>query len=335
MSPSAPTFLASFGLTGLRVLAQRGVDTDAFLRALPLPRPVPPRLPSRTLDQAVALALRWTGDADFGLDAGACWHPSDLGTLGYAWLSSDSLRTGLQRLARYQAVLGQRMAARCIDTPEGLFFEFRHGRDEGVLGQALARFELSVLNAMLRVNLGPEARARRVLLRQPEPADRRPYEDCFQAPVRFGQAQDALLFSTADADRPLATAQRALARVFDEHLALELAALHADDWVARCQAWLLEQLTSGEPGEADLARAMAMSPRTLRRRLSAQGSGYRALLAAARYRLAQRYLVDPGRSVSEIAYLLGFSEPSAFSRAFKQWSGQAPATFRRREVARS
>lgn len=84
MAKATPTFLASFGLTGLRALAQRGLDVDAFVRELRLPQPVPQRLPSRTLDVAIALALEWTGESCFGLEAGVCWHPSDLGAVGYA-----------------------------------------------------------------------------------------------------------------------------------------------------------------------------------------------------------------------------------------------------------
>ncbi len=329
MAKATPTFLASFGLTGLRALAQRGLDVDAFVRELRLPQPVPQRLPSRTLDVAIALALEWTGESSFGLEAGVCWHPSDLGAVGYAWLSSDSLRTGLQRMARYQQVLGQRMAARCFDTSDGLCFEYSHGRGDSEVGRAMARFELSVLAAMVRLNLGADARALQVQLRQPEPADPRPFEDCFLAPVRFGAARDAMLFATEDADRPLATAQRELARVFDEHLSRELAALDPAQWVARCSAWLLERLTSGEPTEIELARAMAMSPRTLQRRLREEGSGYREVLARTRYGLAKRYLDDPTRSVTEIAFLLGFSEQSAFTRAFRRWGGQSPGAYRR------
>lgn len=330
--PSAPTFLARFGLTGLRLLAQQGHDVEAFGRALGLPSPTPERLPSRTLDAAMAQALAWTQNPDFGLHAGGCWHPSDLGALGYAWLSSDSLRTGLQRLARYMAVLGERMHARCEDAPTGVQFVYDHGRGDTPVGHALARFELSVLMAMVRLNLGPGARPAEVRLRAPKPAAWQPYEAVFDAPVRFGSAHDAMVFPQALADQPLDTAQRALAQVFDEHLARELAGLARDDVAARCRAWLLSALTSGTPSEAALARAMGLSGRSLHRRLHAQGTSYRQLLVDTRFALAQRYLSDPARSVTEVTYLLGFSEHSAFTRAFRRWSGESPSAFRARQA---
>jgi AraC-like DNA-binding protein len=92
-------------------------------------------------------------------------------------------------------------------------------------------------------------------------------------------------------------------------------------------------MTSGEPSEEALARAMGMSPRTLQRRLGDLGLTYKGVLEKTRYDLALRYLDDPTKSVTDVTFLLGFSEQSAFTRAFKRWNGSAPTaslTCRRR-----
>jgi AraC-like DNA-binding protein len=126
----------------------------------------------------------------------------------------------------------------------------------------------------------------------------------------------------------LPTSNNELATTCDVILAKQLAELANSDLESRCKAWLLEQLTSGEPSEETLARAMGMSPRTLQRKLGDLGLSYKSVLEKTRYDLALRYLDDPSKSVTDITFLLGFSEQSAFTRAFKRWSGKAPTSYR-------
>ena len=108
----------------------------------------------------------------------------------------------------------------------------------------------------------------------------------------------------------------------------QLAALSRGDLKSRCKFFLLQQLTSGDPSEEVLANQVGMSGRSLQRKLAEAGLTYGQVLAETRYELAQRYLDDPNRSVTEITFLLGFSEHSAFTRAFKRWSGMAPTSYR-------
>ena len=113
---------------------------------------------------------------------------------------------------------------------------------------------------------------------------------------------------------------RTLPPRFDLILNEQFAALTKTDIQTRCKVLLLQQLTSGEPSEEELASQVQMSCRTLQRKLADSGLTYNRLLDETRYEMAQRYLNDPHRSVTEITFLLGFSEQSAFTRAFKRWS---------------
>ena len=119
-----------------------------------------------------------------------------------------------------------------------------------------------------------------------------------------------------------------MATTFDEILATQLKALVDNDLVTRCRTYLLETFSSGDPVEADLATAMGLSQRSLQRHLQHLGWSYKRLVEDTRMDLARRYLADPRRSLTEIAFLLGFSEQSAFSRSFKRWLGQSPSDFR-------
>ena len=97
---------------------------------------------------------------------------------------------------------------------------------------------------------------------------------------------------------------------------------------------IVDELPSGLPSDELIAKAVSMSTRSLRRRLSAEGTTYSQLLDAVRRELAERYIADTSRSLGEISYLLGFSELSSFSRAFKRWTGKIPGEYRRSLVNR-
>ena len=102
------------------------------------------------------------------------------------------------------------------------------------------------------------------------------------------------------------------------------------------EAWrrtLVVLIREGRPSLAELARAHHMSPRSLQRRLAERGLGFQRLLDDTRQHLAESYLRQPGLELAEIALLLGFSEQSAFTRAFRQWVGQAPAQWRKQMLS--
>ena len=329
---ASETFLASFGLIGLRLVELNGIDPGRFAQQVGISSIELPdartRLPSALLDVAFERAAQMIPDPAFALRAGECWHPSNLGPLGYGWLSSGSLRTALKRMARYTKLLGQRMASRCVEDPAGLRFVYDHGRGQGPAGPVMADFGLALVLSMCRTNYGPDLAPEWVSLRRPLPDDRAPYERLFRCPVRFAGAEDAFVLSRHAVDRALPTSNHELAVTFDAILAKQLGELNADAFPDRCRTYLLQELTSGEPSEEGLARAMGLSRRTLQRKLGENGLSYRTLLERTRYDLALRYLDDPARSVTDITFLLGFSEQSAFSRAFKRWSGKAPSEYR-------
>lgn len=96
---------------------------------------------------------------------------------------------------------------------------------------------------------------------------------------------------------------------------------------------IIERLPDGAPNQQQIASSLNVSNRTLQRKLREEGTSFIDLLQDTRLQLACKYLSSPGRSVVETAYLLGFSEPSTFSRAFKRWTGQSPAEYREQSSA--
>ena len=336
---ASDTFLATFGLIGLRLIELHGIEPLPFARQLGIDSIVVPdaktRLPTDLMDAAFAKAMTLIADPAFSLRVGECWHPSNLGALGYAWLSSRSLRTAIKRLERFSKILGQKASCRCDENPDGLRFIIDLRRGNNALGFAMADFWMALAISMCRTNYGPSFRPALLTMRRPQPENTKPWDEYFACPIHFAAAEDSFLLSSEVADQELPTANQEFAKTFDAILIGQLAALSDSDLETRCKAYLLDQLTSGEPSEADLAKAMAMSRRTLQRRLGHLGQSYKGLLERVRYDLALRYLEDPARTVTEITFLVGFSEQSSFTRAFKRWSGQAPTTYRESRLART
>jgi len=127
---------------------------------------------------------------------------------------------------------------------------------------------------------------------------------------------------------PLVTGDPALARVNDEQTQSYLNSFLAKSTAREVVDKIVEKLPDGPPNQQQIADALHVSNRTLQRKLKEEGTSFMDLLQDTRLQLARKYLGQRSRSVVETSYLLGFSEPSTFSRAFKRWTGVAPAEFR-------
>jgi AraC-like DNA-binding protein len=173
-----------------------------------------------------------------------------------------------------------------------------------------------------------------IRFRHAAPGDRSPYERLFGATVRFQQGEDALVFDRRLLSQPIHTADLQLLRILETHAQEILAELPpADDLVNRLEQFVVGALPNASAGLSAAARALGMSTRTLQRRLRARGIVYAGLIDEVRRRLSGRYLANGDLSLGEIAYLLGYSESSAFNRAYRRWTGRTPSADRRRAAA--
>lgn len=331
------TFLATMGQVFVRLIELHGIDARAMIREAGVNpavlRDPSARIPSTFWDTAGATAVGLIPDPAFALRAARCWHPSNLGALGYAWLASSTLRTGLERLQRYSRILGEKAELKITNTREGLRFIYDHRRRDPVLRAIGADFVMSLVLDMCRMNYGASLRPVEVRLSRSKPADIESYRHFYGCPIRFEANEDSFLLSARVADEPLPTANRHLAGTLDGILAAQLAALDKDNIPARCKSSMLEQLTSGEMSEEDMARQLHMSRRTLQRKLAESNTTYQKLVDDTRRDLALRYMEDPGKSITDVTFLLGFSGQSAFTRAFRRWAGMSPTTYREQKQA--
>jgi len=154
-------------------------------------------------------------------------------------------------------------------------------------------------------------------------------EAYFKCPVTFRADVDALVFDRETMMRPNPMADDGVYRFFESYLEEELGRRDQEDALdARIKLQVSERLSDGVPTISEIAGGLGLSGRTLQRRLSESGLSFQSLVDDSRRQLAERLLLRTEYSLAEVAFLTGFSEQSAFTRAFKRWAGRTPRTFR-------
>ena len=186
-----------------------------------------------------------------------------------------------------------------------------------------------ILN-MMRSLCGPDFQALEASFAHRKPAEIKPFRQFFRIPLYFDAPQYALTFSRSWLDVRPPNADADLQRVLQKQIdALE--AEHSDNIPDHMKDLLRSALLTGHCNEDKIAKLLGMGPRTLIRRLESAGTSFRELVDETRFELAQQMLEDSSLNVGQIAETLGYSRASAFSRAFRRWSGGTPVEWRARQ----
>ncbi|MGA7982290.1 MAG: AraC family transcriptional regulator ligand-binding domain-containing protein [Chromatiaceae bacterium] len=258
----------------------------------------------------------------WGLQAGEVWSPTDFHALGYAFLASRTLRAALHRLRRYNAVVVQDARVAIAETDSALTISYVAGdptQDIPVIQDSRD----SILLRMCRDAYGQDLRLLEVAFAHPS----RPcaYEEFFGCPVRYEAPLDYVTFPREVVDRYLPAQNLDLARMNDEYLKSFVRSLNDTSVTERVRRAVLNDLPAGKPAAADVARALAVSPRTLQRKLQQEGTTFEDVIEGLRKDLAQHYVQSGEYDLLELVYLMGFSTLPAFSRAYKSWTGRSPS----------
>ena len=326
------TFLASGTRVLYRLIERNGIDPQWVFREAGLdpallddPRA---RFPFKNIHAAWSEAASLIGNPCFGLQAADAWCPTDFHALGYAVLASRTLRTAIERIVRYNAVVTPVVSYECSLDDTRLWLTWRS--DGSVVPDipAMQDARWAIVVGMCRAAYGKGCDPLEVAFTHDAPACQGDYFGLFRCPVRFNAPDPQLVFDRALVERPLPASNRELARANDAILRTYIDQLATGDIVSRVKAAVLDHLPSGSPGAEVIAKDLFMSARTFQRRLADAGTAYTDILDAVRRELAAQYITDPALSLSEISYLLGFSELSGFSRAFKRWTGHSPSAVR-------
>ncbi len=322
----------------LSELQHRGIDPDDLLGVSGLTRErvtdIREYMMFDDLDRLVRVAMERTNDPGLGLAVGANAPETMLQVFGHLMLAHRTMREAMVSWERYSVMLSDATRFRLLEKGKLAFFICEPPR---VTERTPFFMDLVLsLTARIGAHFTPSgAQPHEVHFFHDEPSYAHRYRDVFGCPVQFGQEHNALIFARELLDRPQPHADEtvrtlmleAVERLFQERN-------RGRSMTERVR--ILLQCVGEDFARADaeiIARRLGMSPRSLRRRLSEEGTTFATLFDEARCRIACQALLCPGASVQKISEILQFSEPSAFHRAFKRWTGNTPAEYARNALA--
>lgn len=311
-----------------------GVDEAAMLRSVGLDPDGPTHVSDMIADTAYyalleRIAEAMGGGADLPIRAGRSMRCDDYGAFGLAWKTAPTLRASFARAERYWRLLTS-VSQYELRRDGGDVYFLLHRSGDRRLGLRLSNeATLASVVSMIR-DVSPEPFAPlEVHLKHPAPADITAHAAFFASPLQFGSDRDALLIPAAALARANRLGDEGLSRFMVAQLDAELQKIGADGSLEdKVRDAVARLLSDGAPRAAEVARRLGMSERTLQRRLNEEGLSFGRIAEQVRRAMAEGLLRRSDYSLAEIAFLTGFSEQSAFQRAFKRWSKQTPAAFR-------
>lgn len=320
------------GRVAVRVVdfvAARGHDPEALCRSVGLSleslRAEGSRVPYAVVRELGERASELAQDPNIGLHLAQDVRDTRLYDAGLLMLmASSSMRAGLRRMTEYQRYWGDGERVKLFAVPggasirrmeEGTGDDFQRQSDECAMAEILVGF---------RAISGRDVVPRAVRFLHREPADVREHRDLFRCSLEFSALHTEIEFADDDLDAPLPNANETYRLIFQGQVERALARLPGNSGMARdVRAAAQAAIASGQCTLGSTARALGTSERTLQRRLREEGTSFAELVDCLRREMAVEYL-DKQMSVGEIAWLLGYSEPSAFHHAFKRWTGVTP-----------
>ena len=312
--------ISSYGIEPEPLFRKQNIDpariSDPYFRAS-----------KRALNGVWANAAQLINDQGFGLRSAEFLHPSHMGALGYAWLASTSLRTALIRVSRYVHFIADDIE---VDLHESDELYSVTVKEQGIPERFLwaSDSSLAILTALCRMNYGAKLHPVSVELQHAAPGDPGNYFGFFRCPVRFECEADRIHLAVKVVDKKLPSANPQLAQLSDQVMIQTLGRLSRERVVPRVKSSIIDLLPSGNVNDEQIAAELSMSTRSLQRKLNKKNTTFKQLLTEVRQELADKYIRNNQLSLTEISFMLGFSEVSSFSRAFKRWTGESPSEYR-------
>lgn len=285
------------------------------------------RMSAEVYCQLLIRAAERLQDPLLGLHLGQTIRPDHLGALGYVLLASDNLGAALMRIARYQRLVHDINPVEHVLADGNL--EIRWGVAHGKPGALFDEGGVTGIVQFGRMLCARPQPLAAVDFVNPPPSDTGPYTAYFGCPVRFGQPITRLVIPLDSLMAPLRQPDPTLLRLMEAQVDAAMAHLpEAGDLAETARRVIAHMAPQGMPELEQVAEALRLSPRVFYRRLAGQGLNFRDLREAALRQVAELHLRDERLTLAEVGALLGYSEQSAFSRAFKRWTGLSPLQWR-------
>jgi AraC-like DNA-binding protein len=331
--PVLPRTLVMRTMLGLRAL---GIDVERPLEKLGL---TPSAILAMSDDE-----LRWSFFFDFweavrttsgqfglGLRLAEMVRAEYYEMFGYVLSSSATLGDALLRAARFVRLVADHVELSFYVEGERAVLVFKSLTPDFVHPES-TEFVVGAIGTIARQLTGLRIEPIEVRFTHPAPPDLTHHRRIFgSVPVHFSRPHNGYVFESSLLNLPIRTSDGQLCSHLERQAENLLAKLPKMGELSRkVQEAISEELRGGNPSAEHVADKLGMHPKTLSRRLKAEGTSHQQLLDRLRYQLAERYLREPNLSIGEIAFLLGYSDTSSFNKAFKRWTGTAPQHYRQR-----
>jgi AraC-like DNA-binding protein len=315
--------------------ARLGIDTAPILAAAGVDRSVVDdpdgHLPTDRVAELWRRAYQASGDPDLALHAAEALRFGAYRVIDYLAASARTVGVAIAQVSAYFPIINSAVRLPIQEEGRQITMGIASPHDPTVLSRPYVEYTFAAVFLRVREATGVRFPLAGVDIAFPAPASTAEHARVFECPVRFGAAASALHLERAAWETVNTRADPDLFGVLADHARILGARVPSEpEPVREVRRAIVEQLKGGEaPSLERTAKQLAMSPRTLQRRLRDHGVSYADLLDTTRAGAAKSYLSDRQISVAEVAYLLGFAEQSSFNHAFKRWTGQAPTEFRK------
>jgi AraC-like DNA-binding protein len=318
----------------LRIARERGIDLDDFFAQVGQSEAqlLDPNL-RVPRDQAVRftkLFVKLIDDPELGLHLAERFELGDVDLFGYLVRHCRDTLEALEQLVRYSRLLGDSIECR-MERRAGrveIHIELAGGRR---MSAVVVDYFVGALAFVTRALTQNKINPLQVHLARPRPARPERYENFFQAPVKYQTEECCLVYSERDALIPFANSDPRLREILEERADTLISELPPrTDLLDQIRSHISSRLELGEPTVREAARAFGMSERTIRRRLCDAGISFRQLLDEVRREKALRLADERVANVTDLALRSGFSNATAFARAFRRWTGMTPGQYLRR-----
>src|SRR3989442_306668 len=312
----------------LRGVAARSLYEAVGLKAAVLDDP-DQRIPFAQIVSLYEKAASLSGDDAFGLHVGEHVDPKAFDVLGYSVINSPTFGEALDRVVRYNFIWTNGSYFTVDKTGLDTRIIYTYLDDSLTARRHDTEMTLAAISVLGRRTTDTDWSPSEVSFQHTRPRDTSEHQRIFRCPVRFGAKANEFRFNSLHLRLPIVKADAGLCAVLDRH-AVELLARYPreDTLIERLRTIVKHELNGGDASLERVSDQLGLSARTLQRKLREHGTSHQELLTQMRKDLAMRYLREPAMAICEVAYLLGFSESSAFHRAFKRWTGKTPNEFR-------
>lgn len=327
--PKTPTSLGSWILLIVQAIDSYGLDSktifsEAGINLDDVKKPHA-RIPTNLMAKVWERAVNESNDPYIALNVAAQFKPTVFSALGMSLAASRHAFDAIKRAAKYSQIISDGSLTELEEIDDELHFYLK---PRPPLTIPVNKFGIeSIFGSMhtvLKSIAGNDFHPKHVIFQHDFKGSIEPYVAFFNCPVSFNGSRNRMIFNQSDLFKEQAFSNSTLTSTLDNWIEEHLFSYKEELLATKVKKYILKHLASQSVDQTTIAKAFAMSPRVLQRRLKEEGTNYSELLDDCRHILAIKLISQNKLPLSEVTYMLGFSDQSNFSRAFKRWTGTTP-----------